>query len=220
METKTIGYQCPHCESTVGANEDLLDRTVLCPNPACERPFRLDVPRGALLSASALNGTTQVDYSLNDSVEASERSVAEARPTMFRNRPFVFLGLAVWVLGALAGAYWRFGAQDLAQGLVFLLVGFVGASVFFLWWLQVRFAVLKVTTKRSILQHGIIAKQSSEVRHKDVRNIQVNQKALERIFGVGDIAISSAGQDGLEIVAAGIPRPHDIVAVIREQQKR
>ena len=48
----------------------------------------------------------------------------------------------------------------------------------------------------------------SDIQNADVRNIQVEQTALQRLLGVGSLKISSAGQAGIEMVVNGIPDPN------------
>jgi uncharacterized membrane protein YdbT with pleckstrin-like domain len=71
---------------------------------------------------------------------------------------------------------------------------------------------------RKFLNNKILSKSTNEVRHKDVRNIQVEQTILQRLFGVGTIAISSAGQSGMEIEVSGIPGPQKMADMIRKYQ--
>jgi len=94
----------------------------------------------------------------------------------------------------------------------------VSLLTFFWWWVVTVFTTVIVTTKRTVHRVGIIARDSSEVQHDDVRNLQIDQSILERILGIGDIAISSSGQDDMEIVAAGVPNPERIAKVIRKHQ--
>ena len=85
-----------------------------------------------------------------------------------------------------------------------VIVGLIPLAI---WYLKVKGSTLIVTNVRSTYRTGILAKKTNEVRHKDVRNIQVKQSALQRIFNVGTVAISSAGQSNVEILATGIPGP-------------
>jgi uncharacterized membrane protein YdbT with pleckstrin-like domain len=83
--------------------------------------------------------------------------------------------------------------------------------------------MLTVTESKTTLRTGILSKNVNEVFHSDVRSIQVNQSLFQRIFGVGSIGISSAGQSSIEIVAAGIPDPNTVRELInanRKQQER
>ena len=124
-------------------------------------------------------------------VAEAERILYQFHPSMFRNRPIGF------VLGAVLIA--AFGL-----GLLILLI----------WWLKCLGTTLTVTTKRTTLRTGILAKNTNDVWHRDVRNIQVHQGFLQRLFGVGAVAISSAGQGGVEIAVSGVPNPEKIRRLI------
>ena len=120
-----------------------------------------------------------------------EETLLEMNPEMFRNNPVGFI-LSV-VLVAAAGA-----------GLVIL--GF--------WWLTTKAATLTVTNKRTIQRTGLFSKKTTEVLHRDVRNIEINQSMFQRVFGVGSIGITSAGQSGIEVQFAGVRDPDGVKAVI------
>ena len=97
--------------------------------------------------------------------------------------------------------------------------GVVVGGLLLLWWfIYSRFTALTLTDIRSIYRRGIVARRTSEVRHNDVRNLQMHQDISDRLFGVGRISISSAGQDDVEIEARGMPHPSQIVKLIRDYQ--
>ncbi len=121
----------------------------------------------------------------------SEGTLLEINPAMFRSNPVGFI-LSV-ILIAAAGA-----------GLVILAI----------WWLKTKAAMLTVTNKRIIQRTGLISKKTTEVVHRDVRNIQIDQSVFQRLFGVGSIGISSAGQSGIEILCTGVRDPDGIKALI------
>ena len=121
----------------------------------------------------------------------SEGTLLEINPVMFRSNPVGFI-LSV-ILIAAAGA-----------GLVVLAI----------WWLKTKAAMLTVTNKRTIQRTGLISKKTTEVLHRDVRNIQIDQSVFQRLFGVGSIGISSAGQSGIEIQFTGVRDPDGIKALI------
>ena len=121
----------------------------------------------------------------------SEGALLEINPVMFRSNPVGFI-LSV-ILIAAAGA-----------GLVILAI----------WWLKTKAAMLTVTNKRTIQRTGLISKKTTEVLHRDVRNIQIDQSVFQRLFGVGSIGISSAGQSGIEIQFTGVRDPDGIKALI------
>jgi uncharacterized membrane protein YdbT with pleckstrin-like domain len=123
-------------------------------------------------------------------VSDSEEILLELNPAMFRNNPLGF------ILSAL------------------LIPVVVGAVILGIWWLNTKAATLTVSNKRSIQRTGLISKQTSEVLHRDVRNIEITQSVFQRLFGVGTIGIASAGQAGVEIRFAGVRDPDGVKAMI------
>jgi uncharacterized membrane protein YdbT with pleckstrin-like domain len=119
-----------------------------------------------------------------------ETLLLETHPSMWRNHPVTFSIVII---------------------LCFVLVGL---PILLIWWLKSSATTLTVTTRRTTLTHGLLSKHTSEVMHEHVRNIQVDQSVLQRLFGVGRLAISSAGQAGMEIEIDGIPHPNVIESTI------
>lgn len=123
-----------------------------------------------------------------------EKTVYVANPSMFRNSPFWF---AVTVLLSLVG---------------------VGIPILIVWWVRCRSVELTVTDKRSRLHRGWLSRSITEVWHRDVRNVQLHQTPMQRVFNTGRIGISSAGQDGLEIDVSGLHSPDQIKGIIDEHR--
>ena len=119
----------------------------------------------------------------------------EDHPSMFRNRPveFVLTGLLC-------------------------LIG-VGLIMYLFWWLQCKGTTLTVTSDRTRLRKGILSKSVTEVWHRDVRNVQLDQTFFQRLFGVGRVGISSSGQSGLEIAVNGIPDPDKVKELIDRHRR-
>ena len=115
----------------------------------------------------------------------------ESHPAMFRNHPLGFI-LCVLLVAA-------FG---------------LGLVIFLVWWLKCLGTTLTVTDQKTTLRTGLLSKNLNEVYHSDVRSIQVNQRFLQRLLGVGSVGISSAGQSSVEIVANGLPRPDQVRELI------
>ncbi len=128
--------------------------------------------------------------------ENEEVVLYEAHPAMFRNHPAYFV-LCVLLIAA-------FGL-----GLVLLLV----------WWIQVLGTTLTVTNEQTTLRKGILSKYTNDVFHSNVRNIQVRQSFLQRLFNVGWVGISSAGQSGLEIEINGIQDPEKVKEIIDDHRE-
>ena len=117
-----------------------------------------------------------------------------ASPSMFRNHPCYFL-----------------------LCLLLCVVG-IGIVIFLIWWLKCRCTVLTLTEKTTTLRKGILSRAISEVRHCDVRNIQVYQSFTQRILRVGTVEISSAAPADAEIRVAGIPDPDRVRTIIDQHR--
>ena len=111
-----------------------------------------------------------------------------------------------------------FGSTSRAQGILGLMFLFGSGAMLLAWWVSARFTMLIITNKRTTYRVGILSRDVSEIRHQDVRNLQVDQNAFQRITAVGDIGISSAGQEDIEIQAKNIPHPNRIADIIRQLQ--
>lgn len=234
---QAILYRCPHCQHAIEVDEALIDDHINCPNPDCGRPFHLEAPDGMVVSKSQLKDETVIDLRSNsedpeaDGIgNAAENVLETLHPSMFRAHPLKFLGLSIaLIFGVIGMVTWLVSEAGLVLGgetwltptpllWMSILLTLLGGGWMFVWWLQTIYVTLTITTVRSMLNRGLISRQTSEVRHTDVRNIQVDQNIWERIVGVGDIAISSAGQDDLEIDVDGLPHPNRVADRIREMQ--
>lgn len=135
----------------------------------------------------------------------TEKVLYRASPAMFRNRPIWFSILTLCLLG--------FFIKDASP------IGFFALFVFIVWWIRCRGRSLIITDQRSTLRKGILSKATSEVWHENVRNVQMEQSLGQRIFGVGKLGISSAGQSGMEIEISGISNPEKAKKIIDQHRK-
>lgn len=116
------------------------------------------------------------------------------KPLMFRNHPFFFIFTLL---------------------LCFVGIGFL---IFAIWWLKCYSQRLNVKENSIELETGILSKNENEIAYRDIKNIVVRQSFIQRIFGVGYIGISSAGQDEIEIEIYGIANPSELKDFIYSQR--
>lgn len=117
-------------------------------------------------------------------LDTGEEVLYSDSPSMFRNDPLRFL---------------------LCLALCLVIIGI---PIMIIWYLKCIGTVLTVTNKRTTLRKGLLSKSTNEVWHDAVRNVQLSQSMFQRIFSTGTLAISSAGQSGMEIEVKGIPNPN------------
>lgn len=153
---------------------------------------------------------------------AEEQTLFKAHPAMVRARPFLFLLLALVVIGGLiSSALSAIGIVAIVGGVLLILsliVSLVAAAVLFWWWLQCKRTTLTVTTSRTSLREGLLSKHITEVWHHHVRNVQIEQGLFERLMGVGTISIASAGKSDFEIRMNGVPNVKKIKDLIDENR--
>lgn len=149
-----------------------------------------------------------------------EEDVCKLRPSMWRNQPFVFLLYVILVLSpaitAIAATIYGLNAKIFAM-LAAIPCAF--ACIMLLSWrMRCRSTELTITTRRTILRHGVLSRYTTEIRHCDVRNIQVAQSFWQRLCGVGRICISSEMEDDHDILVDGLPHPDQIAETMRKLQ--
>lgn len=124
-----------------------------------------------------------------------EQTILSIRPSV-RNHPIAF------VLGCI--------------GIWFIVPG----VIIFLWLvIKILSAKYTVTTERCICKYGLIAVRQNELFIEDIRGASLRQGILQRILGVGDVAIASAATAGVEIVFKGIASPQSVIDQINQVRR-
>jgi uncharacterized membrane protein YdbT with pleckstrin-like domain len=121
--------------------------------------------------------------------------IYEAHPAMFRAHPFWFI-VSVLLIAA-------FG---------------IGIVILVYWYILTRATALTVTDSDILYERGILSKDRTSVSLRHVRSVNVMQSFVNRIFGVGTIQISTAG-DEPEFTIADMPDPHVIREAIAKAQE-
>jgi uncharacterized membrane protein YdbT with pleckstrin-like domain len=80
-------------------------------------------------------------------------------------------------------------------GLIFLVMAYV----------RYRSTELAVTTKRVIVKHGFIRRQTVEINLGKVESIQVDQGVVGRLFDFGTLVISGTGTSHAPITGISAP---------------
>ena len=221
--------KCPYCQHEVDSTIDQLGGPVVC--PGCKKPFEIKMPTAVVTSVNDVDDHKAPTERM--ATEPDEQTLAKVHPVVFRARPvaaaivgLVFLIAVVAVVMSVAGMSiagysldetMTLGPASLLTwvcGITFLTI----ASVVGYWMLLSQFTTLTVTDDRTIYQEGFVSRETSEVQHNDVRNIQLDQSFVQRLLGIGGVSISSSGQDNLEIVANRLPNPKRIIELIRANQ--
>ncbi len=216
-----LTFLCPHCGLSTNLSLDACDKPARCTH--CQLPFMPQLPTGQLLSEGARQA--RPSDTTTKPGKSTEQTVMTINPAAFREQPGRSIVLMALILVGLMGLIMFVGEASAGYGYALLtallaVVTLASAVVLAVQFIMSRFESLTITTQRSIWARGVINRRTSEVQHDDIRNIQVQQNLIERLVGAGTIAISSAGQDDMEITISGVANPRHVIDTIRTYQQR
>jgi hypothetical protein len=219
----SIKVECPGCLKTIKAPDHYAGKVAKC--PGCGNSIRIPevsetavkkmsappLPQPVVSPASPLF-TAKPDSGRGD--VSKENELMTVRPSTFRTRPFAYsfvvLLILVFLLVAIVSP--EFSTGEKVPGLWFVPLLLVGILV--KWHIEALTTSLSITSKRSILRNGLLSKRTREVRHSDVRLLEVEQSLGQRIFGVGRVSIASSAHGAIEIVMDGITHPEHVKETI------
>ena len=108
--------------------------------------------------------------------------------------PVLVRGGFLLVLLILAGMLFR----DAPVMLVFLVIPLVifTVAVVIVRLVQRSFAVYTLTRSQLVVQKGVLNKQKKTIPVQKIQDVSYRQPILDRIFGLGDVVVESAGERG------------------------
>ena len=143
--------------------------------------------------------------------ETGQVVLFHGHPSWFSFTRWIVLALILLGMGALGmSADWRW----MAAGAVAASVTICGVII------ARQHRDYTISTERIECEWGILGRSSKEVRIKDVRSIDVDASGLLGMFGIGNVNVSSAGSDDIEVQFKNVWRAHKIKELIRQMQAR
>lgn len=203
-----MNITCDGCQQRFEVPDAAAGTTVTCP--------KCNAPNG--VPGSVASATPKIDTGGDDEVDTplqGEKTLLSVRRAMFRARPARFMAFLLLTLGGLSGAvYFLFVEKEEVYAALCGVVALVGLVPLLIWKVATLGETLEITSHRTILKRGILSKTTTEVRHNDIKNFQIDQTLQQRMFNTGTVGISSSGQDGIEIYAKDIPKPYRVREII------
>lgn len=206
-----IRIECDNCEMPFEVDPAASGSKVACPE--CGDVNRVPVAAAEPLRAARAEPARDA---------AEETEICVVRPGMFRAHPFRYALIVLLFVGGVALAIASTTSERVAPWLLWpaLVVAAAMLAWFGLWWLTTHWWVkLVITNKRTVRHEGIVRRHTTEVLHDHVRSVDIDQRFLQRVFGVGAIGIDSAGQEDIEIEVQDIPRPYEVKRIIDRYRK-
>jgi Bacterial PH domain len=230
-QAETLTYSCPHCRTPVEVSPLAACEPLRCPNPACGKPFRVELPAAKPLaapvatpapadgqgqSAPAAVPVAAASAGVAEPVRTVDKDdlVAHVRLSMWRRYPGRCLAYALLIAGGLVGGmalindWWWLGAPAAA-------LGALAAARFAIWWLRMAKTSLTITTMRVILETGVMRREATEMRRDQVADLQVRQNLPMRWLDVGDLVLTSSVGDRNQVVVMAVPHPEEVAELVR-----
>ena len=154
----------------------------------------------------------------NEQADGDERFLRVARPALVRGHPIASFVSSATTLAGAAFLVLALTSPSIPHwtwwiGFAVLLAG--GGWMTWIFVLGHRWDRLRITSRRTIDERGIVMRSTSEVLHRHVRNIRITQSFWQRIVGIGDLEIDSAAGDGIaDIRIQNVPDPDGIKRII------
>jgi len=124
--------------------------------------------------------------------------------------------MAILVPGAalavvvLAVALWA----DAGVGLALLLAGIVLAATAVWGFLQTFYWKYTLTNRRVFVRHGLVAVREQTARLERVQDVTLRQSLFDRLFGVGDLDIDTAGTEGGALEFRALTEPTQVREIL------
>lgn len=109
------------------------------------------------------------------------------------------------IIGILAVSFYPLGLGFNQMYLLTLLV--VPALLLTKSEIDRHFVDYYITSEQVILRYGILNQTTESTTYSNITDVTMNKALNERIFGVGDIHVNTAGHDGEAIVLNGLKNP-------------
>jgi len=155
----------------------------------------------------AAAGSSGVSRAAADAMKDAEVVLWSASPSVLPYVPrYVLVGLAFLGNVIVAAVVWW----------PFVLGAWVCLVLAADWELRRRARRYTITRQRVIRRAGYLRRARQEVHTRDVREVQLHQGPLERLFGVGTVTVATAATAERELVIAKVPGATTVMDVLRQ----
>ena len=139
-----------------------------------------------------------------------EYALLKVRPSLWYCANFFVVGLLVSGVGLrilyVEHDLWKVGFAVAALGIVIFAAGLFAN----------RTIDWSVTSDRIIERRGVLATNRREMELADIRSVEVSQRLLQRMLGLGDVTIASAASADFMVRLSHVAGPNEIAETVRK----
>lgn len=149
----------------------------------------------------------------------NDELVWESRPHPFEMGVGFPAGIAI-AIAAIAVGWWAGSDDQLVLAAVALLIALVAGGfvvVRYLVWTNTRYVI---TTGELYKKRGIVSRDVTQFRLDRIQNTSLEQTAVGRILGYGNLTIYTAGSGDPELTFERVPRPERASSLLSDQLSR
>ncbi|HYE03538.1 MAG TPA: PH domain-containing protein [Phycisphaerales bacterium] len=218
-----ISLSCDRCQRTIKVGPELAGQRVACPDCGDVNIVPIVGPATTAAPGTRTGAPSSAAPTAPDRASVlglppdsgPEQPVLKVHAALFRARPLSCAVLALLAIGALVGAALLAArGQDRVWAIACGAAALIPLAVLCIWKVRTLDQTLEITNKRVVARRGLLSRATSEVGHEHIRNVQIDQSFWQRLWGVGTVGISSAGQSDIEISLPDIPRPLRVKEII------
>jgi membrane protein YdbS with pleckstrin-like domain len=210
-----IKFECPHCHEIIAGDESLYGQRVKCRRCQAEilvpqAPASTEPQTARLIQEPAASAPI-VPLKADQETDIFKLSpVARAFPGQIL-LGVILIALAIGLAIRAHDFSWpRWVALvPLALGLLLLL----------LLWIRVKSCSYRLTDQRLFVRRGWLAKHVNELELYRVKDVVVDQVALQRLLGYGTITVLAADDSTPEVDLVGVSSPTKVKEMIRTQYR-
>jgi uncharacterized membrane protein YdbT with pleckstrin-like domain len=142
--------------------------------------------------------------------ESSNASAAEVilkqNPSWFQSPGNFFLAFLLIITGLALFLFPIAGYQEISGILSLLLLVF--AAFILITAVLGHYSTDYALTKTGVVKtRGLLSKDVATIPYGKIQDIRLKKSFLERILGIGNIYIDTAGENGIEMILRGVPDP-------------
>lgn len=210
-----IQFECPHCHEVITGNDSQYGQQVKCGK--CHATIVIPLaPPGPEPKIARLIPAPAGRVSAVPDTPEQETDIFNLSPVARAFSGQILFGIVLITLGI--GLVVK--AEEFPWASPVITVTFaLGALVFLSVWSRVKSSHYRLTTQRLFVRRGWLAKHVDELELYRVKDVRVDQSAMQRLLGYGTITVLAEDDTTPQMELVGVGNPTEIKEKIRDRYR-